>query len=328
MRPPRQKIAEHFLTGKDKLAWKDEQPGAHVSRISKTTLLFCPGLLNGMLPVRAFETAFPRLEERFSLRVLRSDSHPARGCEANMADILGALNEGTGFDAAAKPIAEAQATPPGDVFLICYSKGAPDTLTLLANHPELKSRVRCIFTWAGAIGGSETADDVYRKAERWGTNPRLRRFRTKMKGLVPPFLTGGQSTLRRLDEYDAVGAVRDLTTNVRDSFMEANKETLDGLNIPMFYMRGATRLQDVPFSQRSAFRKLAQIDPQNDMQVTSRRAELPFAMATDLGVLNGHHWDLAYPAFSERRWWLNKTTIRFPRRRPQWLWCSWLSNWA
>jgi hypothetical protein len=35
-------------------------------------------------------------------------------------------------------------------------------------------------------------------------------------------------------------------------------------------------------------------------------------MATELGVLNGHHWDLAYPAFRKRRW-LNNTYHPFPK---------------
>ena len=48
------------------------------------------------------------------------------------------------------------------------------------------------------------------------------------------------------------------------------------------------------------------------MQVTSANASLPMPMATDLGVLRGHHWDLAYPSFRKRRW-LNNTYHPFPK---------------
>lgn len=48
------------------------------------------------------------------------------------------------------------------------------------------------------------------------------------------------------------------------------------------------------------------------MQLTSANAFLPMPMATHLGVLRGHHWDLAYPSFRKRRW-LNNTYHPFPK---------------
>ena len=48
------------------------------------------------------------------------------------------------------------------------------------------------------------------------------------------------------------------------------------------------------------------------MQVTSKRAALPLPMATDLGLLNAHHWDLSYPAFSKRRYF-NNLANPFPK---------------
>jgi hypothetical protein len=54
------------------------------------------------------------------------------------------------------------------------------------------------------------------------------------------------------------------------------------------------------------------VDRFDDMQVTSANASLPMPMATDLGVLRGHQWDLAYPSFSKRGW-LNKTYHPFPK---------------
>ena len=99
---------------------------------------------------------------------------------------------------------------------------------------------------------------------------------------------------------------------MRGAFLAENKAQLDALDLPMFYFRGATQLSEVPWSQRSGFRTLSKIDPFNDMQVTSASASLPMPMATDLGVLRGHHWESAYPSFSKRRW-LNNTYHPFPQ---------------
>ncbi len=308
----RQRAAEYYLLGEDRTGWLDEMPDPQVTKITETTLLFCPGMLNGMRPMRAFGDAMPRMSKRFSLKILRSDNHPLRSCEANMADILAALNEGKGFDAVGATIPASERKAPDDVFLVTYSKGAPDTLTLLANHPDLAPRVRCLFTWAGAVGGSETADEIYKKIQYWGNKPHVASLGRMLKGLVPGRMKTDHSTFRRLDEYDTTGAVRDLTTKVRDEFMKKHGGNLDRLNIPIFYLRGAASKENIPLIQRADFRKLQKFDPQNDMQVTAKRAAVPLPMATDLGLLNAHHWDLSYPAFSKRRYF-NNLANPFPK---------------
>jgi hypothetical protein len=314
-RPARQRIAEYFFLGEDQAAWRDEQPSPAQPRIRTTTLVVCPGMLNGLLPMlRDFKDQLPRIETRFALRVLRSDSHPMRGCNANVADLLRALDEGKGLDAAGREIPERDATAPGDVALFGYSKGAPDILTLLAQHPELKSRVRCVFTWAGAIGGSEVADKEVAGLERSRMKQDALAYAGALKATLPPGFRLGRYTGRRLPEFDTAGVLRDLTTGVRRAFLSQNSAKLDALDIPMFYFKGATRLSEVPLSQRSGFRLLSRVDANNDMQVTSKNASLPMPMATDLGLLRGHHWDLAYPSFVKGRWFgLNKTYHPFPK---------------
>jgi len=313
-RSERQRIAEHYLLdpGQPEAYWRDEQPEPTISRIEKTTLVVCPGLLNGLLPVRDFHTQLPEVEKRFSMRVLRADAHPGRGCEANVADLLRALNEGKGRDAKGGVIPDLSATPPGDVFMIGSSKGAADILTLLAMHPAVRSRVRCIFTWAGAIGGSEIADKSAGDFKRSRLQQQALSIARDAKNFLPAGLKLGKQDIGRVHEFDTAAAVRDLTTKVRAEFLAEHKARLDALDLPMFYFSGATRLSEVPFSQRSGFRALARIDPINDMQLTSANASLPMPMATNLGVLRGHHWDLAYPSFRKRRWF-NNTYHPFPK---------------
>ena len=304
-RPAKQRIAERFLVGAAKSAWPDEQPAPASFQIQKTTLVFCPGLLNGLLPVLEFGDSLPRIEQRFKMRVLRAASHPARSCEANVADILRAVNEGKGIDAAGKLIADGAAKPPGDLMLVGYSKGAPDILTTLARHPELRSRVRCVVSWAGAVLGSEVSDSVLAPFKGTIIEQNSETITKALRRMIPGFLKSSTGKLRRLDEYDAAGAAHSLSTSERDNFMASNKASLDGYSIPMFYLRGATTLSEVPLMQRKGFRDLCKFDPQNDMQVPCNRSILPFPMGTDLGIVHGHHWDLAFPAFVKRKWWNN-----------------------
>ena len=304
-RSPRQRIAERFLID-GAASWQDAQPKPWAGRIVNTTLLFCPGMLNGILPVRAFRDNLPEIEKRFSMRVLRSDSNPLASSAANASDILKAMNNGTGLDAGGSPIPIEAATPPGDVMLLGYSKGGPDIITALATYPELASRVRCAFFWSSPVLGTAAADDTINqlKSTSLTTNDAAAISKT-LKSFAPRRLKQSKGVLRRTDEFDTLACIRDLTTAVRKTFMSEHKALLEGMNLPMFTIGAATRLEDVPFVQRRGFKALSRHDAQNDMQVECGRARLPLKMATDLGIVRGHHWDIAYPAYVKRKWWNN-----------------------
>ena len=103
-RPREQRVAERFLKGSGPAEWTDTMPraklpscrapadpdggGGEGGALSTTMLLFCPGLINGLLPVRAFSPAMANVEAATGMRVLRAPLHPLRGCEANVADVL------------------------------------------------------------------------------------------------------------------------------------------------------------------------------------------------------------------------------------------------
>ena len=296
--PPKKLIAERYLRAEGPTEWELELPEApdpNSIKLSNTTLLLCPGLLNGLLPVRAFQEALPAVEEKYGWSTLRADLHPMRSCEANIADLENAIEKGLGLQANTTLIEEEDAIPPKDVMIIAYSKGAPDVLAFLVQRPDLAKRVRCIFHWAGAIGGSYLADDSSKSL----ANVPLEEIQEKTGKVLPilsPFIKISDS-LRRFDEFDIRNAVLDLTTTVRGKFVNEHKEYLDSLNIPFFNLTGSTTDSEVPYFQIQAAKALNKYDANNDMQLTQEQSKLPIPMATDLAMMHGHHWDISYSPF-------------------------------
>ncbi|WP_156499444.1 hypothetical protein, partial [Oleiphilus sp. HI0061] len=122
-RPNKQKLAEQFLRGDEIREWKLEIPEfKSTNRVRNTTLIFSPGLLNGMLPVRAFQNAFPKIQDELGIRIIRADNHPMRGCSSNIDDLIAAIDHGAGLAADTTTIPPSEQKTPGDIFLIGYSK--------------------------------------------------------------------------------------------------------------------------------------------------------------------------------------------------------------
>jgi len=294
-RPDRQKVAERFMRGEGPMEWTVEMPEAQFKPIKKTSLVFAPGLLTGILPVQAFLDAFPAIQEQFGMRVLRADSHPMRGCVANIADLLRAVEQGIAHDAHGKLIAPADAVPPGDFFFIGYSKGTPDVLALMAARPDLKSRVTCIMNWAGAPGGSHLANNFYGSVKDLPVEAMEGRA-TEILHMVSPMAKPGP-VLARMHEFDIKGALKDLTMTERAAFNAAHNAELDALNIPIFNITGSTSPLEVPYFQIQGVMELNKYDANNDMQVTQHCAKVHLPMATDLAMMRAHHWDMSYCPF-------------------------------
>lgn len=291
---PRKAIAERFLKDAPASEWQAEMPEAQYDSIENTTLILCGGLLTGLLhtEAHAFPVEAERLYQERGWRTLRADTHPMRTCEANEADIEAALR-GEGLNALMKPIEDP--VPPDDVFLLGYSKGSPDILSFLLHHPEYHDRVKGVFTWGGAIGGSYTADGVYDQIKNLPTEGSFEYVSTLLAVISGTMLS--KVGLRRFDEYDIKGAMNDLRTSVRESFNAENAEYLDSLGIPFFALTGATTPLEVPSVQFMDAVRLSSFDANNDMQLTQKQAILPIGMNAHIAMAHAHHWDIAYAAF-------------------------------
>ncbi|MCW1958747.1 MAG: hypothetical protein KIH64_009415 [Mycobacterium sp.] len=291
---PRQAIAERFLKDAPISEWQAEMPAAQHDPIENTTLIICGGLLTGLLhsDAHAFPVEAERLFAERGWRYLRADIHPMRSCEANEADIEAAFR-GEGLDAKGKPSAELE--KPDKVFLLGYSKGTPDILSFLVHHPEYHDRIKGVFTWAGAAGGSYTADGIYSQIKDLPIEDSYEYLSTLLSVISGAMLN--KVGVRRLDEYDVKGAINDLRTEVREAFNRKHASYLDGLGIPLFALTGATTPLEVPNVQFMDAVRLSSHDANNDMQLTQKQALVPIGMNTHLAMAHAHHWDVAYAPF-------------------------------
>ena len=255
---PHEAVARRFVTPAPSGAPWREQPPWERRAVSATTVVLCPGLLGALMPMAAFATTAPLLEREFGVRVIVADSHPAATCASNARDILRAVTRGEGFAVDGTELRPGAVTP-GDVVLVGYSKGTPDALTMIAEHPEVVGRVRAVVSWAGAAGGSYLADtaapllaDLDVDDFLTGAGGRvLRRF-------IPA--THLDRITRREDEFDVPGAIGDLRTGVRGRFLDEHRALLDDLRVPFLSVAGAVGVRDVPYfraTQRHAGHRVA-----------------------------------------------------------------------
>ena len=298
-RPERQRIAARFLKQVDPDEWALELPPARIGERIEAALVLCPGLINSMLPVRAFQRAFPAIAAKRGWRIIAADAHPVRSCEANVADLRAAIERGEGLDPDCRPIARGAGEPPAEAVLVGYSKGTADALTMLALHPETAERVKALYCWGGAVGGSYLADSIYDAIEDVDVplGPLGDVLRTVLRTVCPMVRLEGIS--ERLDEYDVKAAIRDLTTAERERFLAGHADAIDATDVPIFNITAATSALEVPYFQAQGYLDIRRLggDPDNDMQLTQAQARMTTPMATDLAVLHAHHWDISYDPF-------------------------------
>lgn len=296
-RSGRELLATRYIKGVAKTEASVEMPKAKTPKLRGATLLFVPGLMSGLLPVRAFQSVFPKVEDRFGISILTADVHPVRSSHANQDDIAAAFDKGTGLDSSSQEIPGKRATAPGDVILLGYDKGAADALSFLVDRPEYRSRIRAFVSWAGVVGGSYIADEVFagvRDSEQ-PRNPLSGQVSKSLRRMVP--VVQGDRVHSRLEEYDVKGAIGDMTTATREQFLRDNIGELTALGIPSFTVAGVTSVLEVPYYQALGALQLNNYDKNNDMLLTLGQTRLPVPQATELATFRAHHWDLAYDPF-------------------------------
>lgn len=317
-RSERTKVGQRMIMNMSEEELREEMPEPDPGSFANTTLVFAPGLLTGLLPNLAFESVWPTVINRFRCKIMISDSHPMRSTEANVADLENVIERGIGVSPIDSSfITEAHnPTPPGDVILMGYSKGSPDILTLLAKRPDLAPRIKGVISWAGAVGGSYLADDIYGRIKDLPAFDSVQAMAGdigKMMLRLAPVIQINNVN-RRLDEYDIKGAMRSLTTTARREFLEEEGPKISELGVPMFNFTGSTHLMEVPYYQRQGTLQLLKYDKNNDMQLTQAQAKLPFEGAPLLAMFHGNHWDLSYDTFP---WYttLGSTKLKQPFAR-------------
>ena len=302
-RDARERVAQRMFKDITAEEIHTEMPAAETETLSNTTLVFAPGLLTGLLPVLAFQSVWPQVTNRFGLRVIASDSHPMRSARDNVSDLENAIERGIGVagDPEGSFITDEDDPEPidGDFLLIGYSKGAPDVLNLLIRRPDLAPRIRGVVGWAGAIGGSYLANDIYEKLTKHevvANSGNLTKEVTESVMRLAPIAQLNKIN-RRIEEYDVIGALKSLTTHERDRFIGDHEHDLAELRIPMMSFTGATSVLDVPYFQWQGTLQLNQYDVNNDMQLTQEQAQFPSTLGPHLAMFNANHWDLSYDSF-------------------------------
>jgi hypothetical protein len=163
----------------------------------------------------------------------------------------------------------AMETAPGAprLVLVGYSKGTPDVLEALVNHPEIRDRVAAVVSIAGAVGGSPLAND----AEQYQAEL-LRHF----PGAA-------------CDSGDG-GGVASLRPAIRRAWLAQNPLPS---SIPMYSVVALPRPERISSILRGTADKLSMIDGRNDSQMIFYDEIIPGS--TLLGYLNADHWAVVVP---------------------------------
>jgi hypothetical protein len=291
----RKALAHRFLKDLSNVDLTIELPEAQYDEIRNSALLLVPGMLTGLLHpgAHAFPTQADELQAERGWRYYRCDAHTLRGCDANGADIVETMDEGLVYDMASRE--RINTDPPEKVWMLGYSKGGPDIVHFLVNYPDYVPRVQAVFTWAGAMGGSFTADNIYAQIKDMDVKSSTDKMSSVLSLINPSVVSA--AGLRRMDEYDVIGAFHDLQTSVSEEYLVEHADYLNSLGIPYFNVTGATTPLEVPNFQFADTVSVSRYDANNDMQLTQKQATMPIDMATHVAMLHGHHWDIAYAPF-------------------------------
>lgn len=162
---------------------------------------------------------------------------------------------------------ELAAMPKLPLVIVAYSKGVTDTITALANYPELGESVGALVSVAGVVNGSRAADHFLALYDATA-------------GLLPysgcPATDGGE--------------LRSLTHEYRANWLMTHRLPAEPLYFSIVGLPSPERVSAVfaPFQ-----RTLSHIDPRNDGQMIYSDAILPNGSL--LAYANADHFAIALP---------------------------------
>jgi hypothetical protein len=151
--------------------------------------------------------------------------------------------------------------------LVGYSKGTPDVLEAIVNHPEIRPRVAAVVSVAGAVGGSPLANE----AEQYQADL-LRHF----PGAA-------------CDSGDG-GAVASLRPGVRKTWLAQNPLPS---SVPTYSVVTLPQPERISSILHGSTKKLNLIDGRNDSQVLFYDQLIPGSSL--VGYVNADHWAIVVP---------------------------------
>ena len=265
---------------------------------SPTMMLFIPGIITGMLPVREFNPSMPNVQKACGMKMLRAAVHPLRGSAANLPDVLAALEQGKGFHAdLSETAADAKAYSPKSVIVIAYSKGMTDLLEFLIAYPEWQDKVKCVFSWAGVVGGSPLADNMYGSIRNWDIDKMVQRLDEVLEWICPLVNLRKGTALKRLEEVDIKDAIKSITIEHRQAWMAKHADALKEMKVPILCITASCLAHECAYFNASGWMLLNMHDSNNDMQVTQGAALIDTPLTTHLAILHANHWDISFGSF-------------------------------
>jgi hypothetical protein len=153
------------------------------------------------------------------------------------------------------------------IVLIGYSKGTPDILTAIVEHPEIRDRLAAVVGAAGAVGGSPIAEKYTQ-----GTLELLRHW--------------PQAECSKGDR----GAMESLKPSVRKAWLEENDLPPE---VPYYTLATCPEPERVSKVLKSSYKKLSKQDPRNDGMMLFDDQFIPGS--TFLGCVNADHWAVSVP---------------------------------
>jgi hypothetical protein len=151
--------------------------------------------------------------------------------------------------------------------LVGYSKGAPDALEAIVNHPEIRPRVAAVVSVAGAVGGSALANDA-------------QQYQADMLRHFPG---------AACDSGDG-GAVASLRPGVRRAWLAQNPLPA---SVPTYSVVTLPQPERISSILRISADKLSLIDGRNDSQMIFYDQVVPGSSL--VGYINADHWAVVVP---------------------------------